>query len=264
MVDFMWPLAAYVVFRTSSLANVSQSLRQLSFDAIHINKTSTGSSSPANETGQSSPAITDIDNGWFLETKYGVRLSQSGASATHPNPALNANGSTDIVSRSQPQQKRRYRICPDYQTSFLWKSPQSSSSDSDRKIESMVDFEELQSEYPVLAPWFIKWVNDYEESFEEQECQLGSGKEVFPDPFRSAAWECEGFFIACDLVQKEGVEEVVYQPGYGQYKLTKMNCVDQFRQLLQDIALRYPTVKGKDSWKIPPGGFTLITKLIVI
>jgi hypothetical protein len=120
---------------------------------------------------------------------------------------------SDELSKHSPSEDRSassffYYIWPDYQTTFLWyKADWPGNPDE----ETVVELDEMRDRY--AAPWvkaYDEWVDKYTLAFEAQECQLGSGKEPFPESAERTAWELEGMLLAVWLSMQPGVDGVEY------------------------------------------------------
>ena len=115
-----------------------------------------------------------------------------------------ASGEGSLISKS----RYRYRLFPDWQTSYLWYDDQGPLPSPG---QSHVDANVIERRYPLLDPFYFEWREIYESAFEQQKCHLGSGKEVFAEVHERVAWETEGFLIACWLALQDDVEEVEYK-----------------------------------------------------
>ncbi|CAI4213077.1 unnamed protein product [Parascedosporium putredinis] len=100
--------------------------------------------------------------------------------------------------------------------------------------DSAVEDEVIESRYPTLAPCFTAWREIYEDAFEEQECNLGSGKEVFPNVELRVAWYTEGFLMACWLVLQPGVDSVEFASVGKTYRLDKASVGEKLKEFLDE------------------------------
>ena len=125
----------------------------------------------------------------------------------------------------------RYRLFPDWQTSYLWH-------DNYEPLYSLgnthIDADVIEDRYPTLAPLYFEWQEIYETAFERQKCHLGSGKEVFPGVHERVAWEAEGLLIACWLALQDDVEKVEYKPSKA-YRLERGWMEGELLRFLGDM-----------------------------
>ena len=191
-----------------------------------------------------------------LQTKYGLRLrlknsqimsvdrisSSLDAAPNVPPPTSPSSDSNTVTSPvspvdsgvflfSQPYESLyRYRLFPDWSTSFLWydHSPPQANEDPH------VDDEVIESRYPELYPFYCDWNDTYDAAFEAQECHLGSGLKPFPDVLDDVVWEIEGCLLACWLALHENVEQVMYWPKKKEYIIRKETVVDVLNEFLED------------------------------
>lgn len=207
----------------------------------------------------------------LLETKYGLRLElyNKGASKTpsirarpsHTEPCkppaktyndhlvtpaklpIPKDASSKKIAEAKagrsPKIRHRYRLFPDWQTSYLWYDSRAPLSSPD---EPHVDEDVIEGRYPTLAPFYFEWQDIFNTAFERQECHLGSGKPVFSESHQRVAWETEGFLIACFLALQDDVEEVEYQAS-GTYRVERMTLEGEWGRFLSDMEtlLREPT-----------------------
>ena len=193
----------------------------------------------------------------LLETKYGLRLDVLNGtsfkiSTSLPHQELgqhstksfrdDADGRNSEPSTSNavitalqdpiPSALFSYQLFPEWQTSYLWCNE--NSSQEDPLGCAHVDTDEIKNRYPLLTPSYIEWHDRYEAAFEQQECDLGSGAEVFQQVDDQVAWETEGFFIACWFALQDDVLEVEYQPTKT-YHLKKGRLEEEFIRFLNDM-----------------------------
>lgn len=171
-----------------------------------------------------------------LETPYGliVEVEADGTIDVH----LSAEGGSNAASAESKQSGFRYYIMPDYQTTFLWYITGWPGNPSDEG-HCAVEFEEMRERYSEF--WvnaYDAWVDAYTHAFEAQECQLGSGKEPFPDPEERIAWELEGMLLAIWLSLQPDVNAVDYQgvaDGQVTFLLDKESVGEKLGKLLRDL-----------------------------
>lgn len=134
----------------------------------------------------------------------------------------------------------RYYIWPDYQTTFMWYD--SDWAGNPQEGQDAVEEDELRERYP--EPWFKAydaWVTKYMRAFEAQECQLGSGKEPFPDLKERVAWELEGMLLASWLSLQPGVDAVEFQDDSGdkrKYWLEGKGAAETLGKFFKDLEER--------------------------
>jgi hypothetical protein len=140
----------------------------------------------------------------------------------HHDPEIDSD---EILVAKEPilEDHHRYKIWPSWTTSYLWSLT--------RHHDPEVDSDEIESLYPSWKPFFLSWGDIYETSFEQQECHLGIGVEVFKCVRERVAWETEGILVACWLALQSHVEEVQYLPG-GEYLLEKGNMEKELHRFL--------------------------------
>ena len=143
----------------------------------------------------------------------------------HHDPEIDSD---EIPAAEEPilEDHRRYKIWPGWTTSYLWSLT--------RHHSPEVDSDEIESLYPSWKPFFLSWGDIYESSFEERECHLGTGVEVFKCVRERVTWETEGILIACWLALQPHVEEVQYLPR-GEYLLEKGNIEKELHRFLIDM-----------------------------
>lgn len=170
-------------------------------------------------------------------TAYGLVLTQS-AERDCPTPyelaLLPASEPTTAATAANggpTHTEHHYRIFPDWGTSFFWKDPNFADTEPG---DSAVEDEVIESRYPTLAPCFTAWREIYEDAFEEQECNLGSGKEVFPNVELRVAWYTEGFLMACWLVLQPGVDSVEFASVGKTYRLDKASVGEKLKEFLDE------------------------------
>ena len=193
----------------------------------------------------------------FIETKYGIRLEVADEdqglihiSETSPQgttsrktedyircyscPRLNCSEETPTGSDKAKPTGYRYRLFPDWQTSYLWYDL-SQDTEPDNADDPYVDLDVIEERYPTLSPYYQAWRQVYETEFEKQECHLGSGAEVFPDVNDRISWEVEGYFIACWLALRSNVHSVEYIPRSTQYIIDKGRIEKVLSEFLRDL-----------------------------
>jgi len=104
----------------------------------------------------------------------------------------------------QGQKTHEYRIFDDYQTSFVW----AASSDG---LKDPVSDDELPIIFtPLIADALTKWTDTYNNSFSEQECDQGSGRDVFPTVAEIVTWTIEGAALSARIASFTTPIPVVY------------------------------------------------------
>ncbi|PGH01053.1 hypothetical protein AJ79_08022 [Helicocarpus griseus UAMH5409] len=159
------------------------------------------------------------------------------APGTVAHDSAEAEASQDLTEfpSSSPTENHESTMLPqtkyDWQTSFLWydtRWPQNPAG------EFHVDEDIIEERYPALAPFYFSWHEAYEESFEKQECHLGSGAEVFPEVEARVAWEVAGSLMACWLALQDEVERVSYEAPTGTYEICEKSMEGMLERFLLD------------------------------
>jgi hypothetical protein len=118
--------------------------------------------------------------------------SQPISPPTESSPTISATASpTKITSSQPPLPKYRYKIFPDFQTSFLFYDDPWPHNPSDT---NHVEWSNIKSRYPGLYPSYSAWHEAYELAFDRNRLHLGSGRRVFEDRGERHTWSVEGFF----------------------------------------------------------------------
>jgi len=229
------PVKVFTSYRSSVIASVSQHLHP--------------------ESPRETPASSHVETELLFETKYGLRLELyrrcnsylieicNSSPKTKPRPNRSENTTIERTSPSIPKsvgpknadhtrRRYRYRIFPDWQTSFLWHDPEWLKDPGD---DCEVEDETIESLYPALAPFFFAWREVHETEFEKQECHLGGDAEVFPDVRARVAWETEGFLMSCWLARQNEVESVEYSPDSKTYRVEKDTMCLELQKFLGDM-----------------------------
>ncbi|KAF2685948.1 hypothetical protein K458DRAFT_417128 [Lentithecium fluviatile CBS 122367] len=195
-----------------------------------------------------------------IETKYGVIIkfdcslvtfsiarspvpfrtqpTCSSSTTLQPTPEghvkIDADAITETTSPLAP--KYRYRIIPDWQTTYFWYDanwPQNP------KDSFQVDFEDIEERYPELCPFYEAWNELYETEFERRGCHLGVKEPAFEEKAESDAWLIEGFLLACWLAFREDIDQVQYVPGNTAYDINVENMGDVFGKFLVNLPDRF-------------------------
>lgn len=189
----------------------------------------------------------------IIQTKYGIKveLTHDGSkvfaiTANKPTesalPGLGQperelrTGGIELPSNSptlQPIEPRyRYRLLPDWQTSYLWydvtwpENPQDSPA---------IDFDAIEERYPELFPFYIEWQELQEDLFARQFSEDSDSQEDGAvNIAQLLAWELNGFLIACWLVFQEDVSAVEYKPGDVAYLLERGNLEGRLEEFIRD------------------------------
>jgi hypothetical protein len=189
----------------------------------------------------------------IIKSKYGVKaeLTNDGSKVfaiianksnepassdlSQPEPELRTSLINLIPNLPTPRPLKtryRYRLLPDWQTSYLWydvtwpENPQNGPA---------IDFDEIEERYPELFPFYTEWQELQEEVFarhfsgdeeRREEGELNTAQLL--------AWEVDGFFIACWLVFQDDVSAVEYKPGDVAYLLERGNLEGRFQEFIRD------------------------------
>jgi len=154
----------------------------------------------------------------LLETKYGLRLDLSdrgtfkltNISFLRSVHELRSLERLATVENRKTPRTYRYRLSPDWQSSYLWDdSCEKYTLTSEENISTSV----IECRYPVLGSFYQAWLKSYNTAFEQRKCDLCSGADVFSDLHERVAWETEGFLMACWLGLQDSVEVVEYAPS---------------------------------------------------
>ncbi|PGH12867.1 hypothetical protein AJ80_06576 [Polytolypa hystricis UAMH7299] len=173
--------------------------------------------------------------GYSLQLKLHNKTDGNGTITIHDEKALppSKDESLEKTGISGASPGYQCRLFLDWQTSFLWYDTLSLRTTSD---EFEVDDGIIEERYPALTPFYFTWREDYEDSFEKQQCHLGIGQEVFPDIAARVAWEVAGFLIACWLVRQDDVECVTYYIlPTGVYEIRKDGMDDVLKRFFIDV-----------------------------
>lgn len=181
----------------------------------------------------------------FLETEYGMRIDVLDADSG--NLQITDTSSKDGQQNGSTRQ-RRYRLFPDWQTSFLWSDDTSKKAaanghfetgeeeeDEDDDESPEVDDDVIEARFPRLWAYYDVWRQTYETAFKGQGCHLVTGAEAFPNAADRIAWDAEGMLMACWLALREDVESVEYLPRANQYRVEKASIEKQLPQFLNGI-----------------------------
>ncbi|KAH0545352.1 hypothetical protein GP486_008453 [Trichoglossum hirsutum] len=240
------PLGALTVFadqRRSTLTSVSELLRADSgvdsdnprITDVILRLFGFGGTSASVGSVASSPTL-------LLETEYGLRLELHDGCAfrisiyREHHPLLEAHEYASVMDAGtfealESQDCHRYRLFPDWQTSYLWCDNREALPSSG---QDHIDPKVIKRRYPTLAPYYFKWQTIHETAFERQECYLEAGEGAFPEVRDRVAWETEGLLIACWLALQGDVKSVEYKPS-GTYTLEKGTIGQNVYRFLADM-----------------------------
>jgi hypothetical protein len=163
-----------------------------------------------------------------IHTVYGLTLTKSRHHESYEVQLTTAKATG--TGRGNEGQKYHYRIFPDWGTSFFWKNPKFLVG---RPGSSAIDDEDIESRYPLLAPYFFAWRGMYEDAFYEQEIHLGSKAEVFSGVEVRVAWFVEGFLMACWLALQREVGSVEFLSGDKIYTVDKATVDEELKKFLE-------------------------------
>lgn len=192
----------------------------------------------------------------IIKTKYGVKAeftkngskvftisaNQSNNPASSdlslPESESRMSGINPIPNLPTPRPVKaryRYRLLPDWQTSYLWyditwpENPQDSPA---------IDSDEIEERYPELFPLYTEWQELQEEVFARHFSGVEErGEERALNTAQLLAWEVDGFLIACWLVAQDEVSAVEYKPGDVAYFLERGNLEGQFQEFIRNRIL---------------------------
>ncbi|KAH8705685.1 hypothetical protein BGW36DRAFT_403213 [Talaromyces proteolyticus] len=177
----------------------------------------------------------------LLETKYGLRLTLNDGcifeftNTSHPHMGLNGRcaASVDeplllrptVVVGNLPA-TYHYQLSPYWQSSIL---VQNNSGKHTLATEEGFGASVIEQRYPILAPLYHAWVDNYNFAVKQRGEHLFKGVDVFSDIYERVAWEIEGFLMACWLGLQDNVEAVEYCP-YDMYRIEN-GAVELYRFL---------------------------------
>ena len=178
----------------------------------------------------------------FLRTKYNIQVELN-QNATHvlnislrptrrrtisdgqedridSSPAIREEQSNKPISTAtntqQPGRKHRYRLFPDWQTSYLWYDI---SWPGNPKDDPFVELDEIEQRYPTLFPFYLSWLESHESEldrlFSENEIDIDSPS----DHYHLVAWEINGFLMSCWLAFQTDVHSVEFTPSSIKYEI---------------------------------------------
>jgi hypothetical protein len=126
----------------------------------------------------------------------------------------------------------KYRIFPDWCTSYLWNQGMCLS-----PCLSPVEESNIEARYPRLAKFYFEWHDMFEDAFVRQECHLGSKLEQFPQVDELVAWATEGFLVVCWLALQANVKDAEYGPltRANGYYLRKGRLEEELVRFLVDM-----------------------------
>lgn len=141
-----------------------------------------------------------------------------------------SNKSIPIPSNSnQPEKQYRYRLFPDWQTSYLWYDISWPGNPTE---DPVVEIDEIEQRYPALFPFYLDWL----ERNESQLDKLFSGSETVVDsPWdlqRSVGWEINGFLMSCWLALQTDVHSVEFIPSDTKYEIKSGTMELEFQRFL--------------------------------
>jgi hypothetical protein len=149
-------------------------------------------------------------------------VTQDGTSNTTPL------SSSDLLEEAQ---KLRYRIFPDWQTSYLWYDPLWSGNPTDTYV---VEEEEIEDKYPVLYPFFSDWVTRSEIRFDQEFGQVNHHKAAtMVGRAQMVAWEINGFLMGCWLALQDNIDSVVFE-STKKYEIRRGAMELEFENFLRD------------------------------
>jgi hypothetical protein len=196
-----------------------------------------------------------IDQTGFIATKYGITIELDrsfsvrsitlSSPKTAPSPSIpplpssevpNTDPPTGTPEPKPPSSLYRYRLFPDWNTSYLWYD---STWPQNPEDAYHVDIEEIEKRFPALYPYYVAWQEVYEVTFKEQGCHLGGTDPVFKHKEDSDIWLLEGFLMACWIALKEDVDQIEYKPVEVAYVLRKGKMEQLFEKFLVNLPDEY-------------------------
>jgi hypothetical protein len=171
-------------------------------------------------------------NSHNIKAKISVQhqLCDSTSDASSEHTATDRPTLEKVLHEPKVEQKR-YRILPDWQTSYLWYDPGWPSNPPD---EFHVDDEEIQIMYPAIHSVFSDWVARREAWYDPEFGHAASDQEGTADPLDDVAWEVDGFLLGCWLASQENVDSVAYEPASAVYDLRPGTLDSEFERFLRD------------------------------
>lgn len=173
----------------------------------------------------------------ILETKFNLSILLTHARLKGKNIPVTSVASSGPKLPNAPGPVY-LRLFPSWQTSGLWHAPGSSNGSPE------IDESEIKALYPVHAPFLSSWRDQWDSSFEAQECHLGSGREPFTDDRKRVAWETEGFLLAMWLILYAGADRVAYTPDRAESVIEEGHVDEAFTKFLGEkeveLNMTYP------------------------
>jgi hypothetical protein len=192
----------------------------------------------------------------IITTKFGITLrfyhSSERLSISYADPSPPPSSSCTSKSRnrtsSAPTQNTndpttssflpgfRYKILPDWQTSFLWYDK---TWPHNPKDSFQVDFDAIEARYPGIYHFYAEWQETYETEFERSGCHLGGKGPIFEEKQKGDAWLVEGFLMACWLAFQKDVDRVRYEPQSVGYDINVENMEEVLGTFLSRMPERF-------------------------
>jgi hypothetical protein len=138
---------------------------------------------------------------------------------------------------AEPEMRFRYRILPDYQTSYLWYLSLPWPGNPDHAF-GPIEEDEIEERYPVLYPFFSRWVDSREAGFDSEFRNLDTDAETTTSCAEIVAWDINGFLMGCWLALQDDVDCVVFEPSK-KYLIRRETMESEFEIFLQDKSSNY-------------------------
>jgi hypothetical protein len=172
--------------------------------------------------------------GIFIQSDQDRSAPSSQLNGIHP-PSITQNETTNTTpppssNLPEPERRLRYRILPDWQTSYLWYDPLWPGNPMDT---SVIEEEEIEERYPVLYPFFSHWVNSREIGFDQEFGQVNNDAEAITGRSEIVAWEINGFLMGCWMALQDDVDSVVFEPSE-KYEIRRDTMESELERFLRD------------------------------
>jgi hypothetical protein len=232
--------------QTSKLAVTSESRVQTPMNP--------SSSLGCHDTGSSEPESKQ-ETKIFLRTKYSIQVEldkdavhvlnisfcPEGSRSTSAGQEDGRNSSS-AIQEPQPnepdanppkikssEEKHRYRLFPDWQTTYLWYDPSWPGNPDD----PVVELDEIEKKYSTLFPFYLSWLKSHDSELDK----LFSGSDGDEDPQSDLshllAWEINGFLMSCWFAFQTDVHSVEFKPSDISYEITRDTMESEFQRYLE-------------------------------
>lgn len=221
-------------------------------------QTTMGSSSSSNchDTGNSEPESKQ-ETRIFLRTKYNIQVEldkdavqvlnisfcPEGSHSTLAEQENDRNSSASPPKTKPSEEKHRYRLFPDWQTTYLWYETSRAGNPKDNPA---VGLDEIESKYPALFPFYLSWLQSHESKLDKAFSENDDDKHLQPDLSHPVAWEINGFLISCWFAFQTDVHSVEYKPSDTSYEIKRGTMESEFQRYLERKSREFRSVNSAE------------------